>query len=370
MRILETPNAASDGERRFRQICFEMLYACNLYCRHCYVGDHFNHAAPIVRSFSDYLPILPKIAAMTREISLVGGEPTLHPEFLRFLEYFKSVGVESVGFDSNGARVTPEVARTVAALGCWSSISVRGATEETFDDFAGKQGAHRMAFDAIVTLSQAGVDVAVQYDCTPETYDQLSAAVTALVERGAKPACVLLQKVISQLMFVGHWNAIRDRTGEPLMEDEAARMRFHLTAEQWNRVFEQARDIESRYGIKSYFVDDVPLCLVDEKYYDIATHASSEAGVLLVNPEGDVRRYFCTDTVVGNLFEESVEGMFDRLAAGAGQAPLVAPEACTDCRLREPCIGDWTRNGGLRSNLPWDGYQPVLRPAIESRPAA
>jgi uncharacterized radical SAM superfamily Fe-S cluster-containing enzyme len=82
----------------------EITSSCNLHCPMCYAssgpaGKHLSFAeckAAIDR--------LVEVEGRAEVLQLSGGEPTIHPEFLRILEYACSCAVDLVMINSNGLR--------------------------------------------------------------------------------------------------------------------------------------------------------------------------------------------------------------------------------------------------------------------------
>ncbi len=326
-------------------IFFEPLFACNLWCRYCYVGADNNHKAPVVKPLAELEPVMAKIGALTDEVILLGGEPSLHPEFLGILKYFKDHGVSSVGALTNGARINDQTAAALAELGCWLNVSLRGAKRETFDFLAGKDGAQEMAYRAIDALGRAGVEVGLEYDCTPHTYTELKAAVEDVIARGVKVSQLQLHRVYET-------------------EDSPGGIRLHLDPQQWNTVFAQAAELTQRHQVPVFLEDELPLCAIDEAYHEFITRCSCESNILVVDPNGGARRYFFSEETVGNLFTDDIETIMARVGASRARPPAAAPGSCAACGMVESCLGGWMAAGGERLNLPWSGFQADLQPAM------
>jgi uncharacterized radical SAM superfamily Fe-S cluster-containing enzyme len=92
----------------------EITSSCNLHCPMCYAssgpgGKHLSFAeckAAIDR--------LVRVEGRAEVLQLSGGEPTIHPEFLRILEYGCSAAVDLVMINSNGLRFAHDPAFTEA----------------------------------------------------------------------------------------------------------------------------------------------------------------------------------------------------------------------------------------------------------------
>src|SRR5204863_9432008 len=94
----------------------EITSSCNLHCPMCYAssgpgGKHLSFAE--CRAAIDRLV---QVEGRAEVVQLSGGEPTIHPEFLRILGYACSQAVDLVMINSNGLRFAhdPEFLSAVA----------------------------------------------------------------------------------------------------------------------------------------------------------------------------------------------------------------------------------------------------------------
>jgi uncharacterized radical SAM superfamily Fe-S cluster-containing enzyme len=116
---------------------------CDLDCPICYVhnkNEGAYHMTPDeLRGIVDHL-----VAEQGGELDLInltGGEPTLHPHFLEFIQVAREAGVHRVSFCTNGIRLVkePHLAERLAGLGGRVALSFDSFEREA--DYA-LQGAH------------------------------------------------------------------------------------------------------------------------------------------------------------------------------------------------------------------------------------
>jgi hypothetical protein len=73
---------------------------CNLRCRGCFYQDKLGKGEMSFDEYSDYVS---KYAAEVQKVILLGGEPTIHPELEKMLEFNESLGLKTTiytnGFD-------------------------------------------------------------------------------------------------------------------------------------------------------------------------------------------------------------------------------------------------------------------------------
>ncbi len=97
----------------------EMTSSCNLRCPMCYAssgpgGTHLSYEE-CVRSIDR----LVEVEGRAEVLQLSGGEPTIHPEFLRVLEYAAAQPIDVVMINTNGVRLAhdPALVDGIARLG-------------------------------------------------------------------------------------------------------------------------------------------------------------------------------------------------------------------------------------------------------------
>src|SRR5262245_41400777 len=80
---------------RFRNVYLYITEACQLRCKHCYMGGRLERALKM--PFDTITQTLTTWRQMGgSKLTILGGEPTLHPHFGDAIRYAKSVGYEHV----------------------------------------------------------------------------------------------------------------------------------------------------------------------------------------------------------------------------------------------------------------------------------
>ncbi len=135
--------ACAQHEQRVRLPVVTITSACNLDCPICYVHNKNDGAYNMgVDEFRSVIRHLQEEHAGDLDlINLTGGEPTLHPRFLDFLEIARDAGIHRVSICTNGIKLAKDealVAR-LAELGARIALSF-----DSFDEGADYllQGAH------------------------------------------------------------------------------------------------------------------------------------------------------------------------------------------------------------------------------------
>lgn len=143
----------------------DLTYKCNLKCPYCYVSAPLRKSAPelpteIVLRAIDELGKLETLG-----ICLCGGEPVLHREFFRIIEYANDAGIP-VNFVTNGTLITEEFAKKLSELNIGSvQVSLDGSKPEIMDRLRGNGIFHR-AVDSIKRLIDYGINTSVAFCAT------------------------------------------------------------------------------------------------------------------------------------------------------------------------------------------------------------
>jgi len=127
---------------------------CDLRCRHCYTRSAAHSMA--LSDFRRLLAALSELGIM--QIELVGGEPSLHPEFQQIV-YDCIQARMAVRIFTNGQSLTSQVIQFVAPLAQFN-VALHG--EPAYhDDFVGKPGAAERLLQTAAALRDAGGEVSL-----------------------------------------------------------------------------------------------------------------------------------------------------------------------------------------------------------------
>ena len=110
----ETPRVVtSEDQDRPAYVVWELTLKCDLACRHC--GSRAGTKRPQELSLDQALAIVSQLAEMdTEEITFIGGEAYLYPDWLKIVEAAHAAGIRCT-MTTGGRAVTAELARSAAA---------------------------------------------------------------------------------------------------------------------------------------------------------------------------------------------------------------------------------------------------------------
>jgi mycofactocin radical SAM maturase len=153
-------------------LTWELTYACNLACVHCLSSS--GRRDPRELSTAECEAVIDELERMqVFYVNIGGGEPTVRPDFWHLVDYATEHHV-GVKFSTNGVRITPEVARRLAASDYVDvQISLDGATAAVNDNVRGA-GSYDTAMTAMRNLAAAGfTGFKISVVVTRENVDQL-----------------------------------------------------------------------------------------------------------------------------------------------------------------------------------------------------
>lgn len=117
-------------------VVFYINSQCNLRCKHCYVGNELL-SRDIMYSFDDYRDILCQFPDLDR-LTLLGGEPLLHPEVIAILRYAGSQLIHEKRMTSNLTSLNHDQIEALIDSGFRVCVSLDGVDAKTNDWIRGK----------------------------------------------------------------------------------------------------------------------------------------------------------------------------------------------------------------------------------------
>ena len=181
--------ALPDGVPSLTTYYFYLTHGCNLACKHCWLSPEFkNNGRTGGHLDLDLLKgaVEEGIPLGLSSAKLTGGEPLLHPDFIKIVDYLTEKDI-SVTIETNGTLLTKELASYLKLhTSTWFvSVSIDGANPETHDRFRGVQGAFEKACNAVSYLAQAGFNPQVIMSIHKENIDEIEDLVTLVENLGA-----------------------------------------------------------------------------------------------------------------------------------------------------------------------------------------
>ena len=261
-------------------LTWELTYACNLACVHCLSSS--GRRDPRELTTAECRAVIDELERMqVFYVNIGGGEPTVRPDFWDLVDYATAHRV-GVKFSTNGIKITPERAESLAASDYVDvQISLDGATAEVNDNIRGP-GSYATALRAMQNLAQAGFT-------------------------GFKISVVVTRQNAGQL---DDFMAIAERFGAQL---RLTRLRpSGRGADVWDELHPTASQQRQLYD---WLVARGEQVLTGDSFFHLAAYGDPLPGlnlcgagrvVCLINPVGDV--YACPFAIHENFLAGNVRG--------------------------------------------------------------
>lgn len=150
---------------------WEITLKCNLGCATC--GSRAGESRRDELTTSEALDLVRQLAeAGVREVTLIGGEAYLRPDWLEIAAAIRAHGMACT-MTTGGLGISAHLAKRMAEAGLNSvSVSIDGL-EFTHDRQRGVPGSWRSAFAALKHMREAGLSVSVNTQLNAETVPEL-----------------------------------------------------------------------------------------------------------------------------------------------------------------------------------------------------
>ena len=316
-------------------LTWELTYACNLQCVHCLSSSGTRDPRELTTEQAK--AVLDELRDLqVFYINIGGGEPMVRRDFFELLEHAEHCNI-GVKFSTNGAFITPENARRLAAMNYLDiQISLDGADRETNDRVRG-EGSYDIAIRAMDNLRDASFG-------------------------RFKISVVMTRDNVSQL---DEFKALADSYGAQL---RITRLRpAGRGADTWNELHPTADQQRIIYDWLMRHGEDV---LTGDSFFHLNAFGDALPGlnlcgagrvVCLIDPLGDV--YACPFVIHDEFKAGSVldDGGFTRVWKSSELFTSLrepeSPGACASCGSYDACQGGCMA-AKFFTGLPLDGPDP------------
>ena len=167
------------------QVVWNLSKACNLKCAHCYEDAGKKDENELNRQeVLDGLKIMAK--AGVTSIAFSGGEPTIHPHILDFINYTDELGMFPAIATNGYALSKKNVCEKYIENGLkFVQISIDGIEPETHDTFRGVDGAWVKAVQAVKNCVNSDIFVEVATTVTEYNFKEIPDMINLTRDLGA-----------------------------------------------------------------------------------------------------------------------------------------------------------------------------------------
>lgn len=148
---------------------------CNLGCQHCYIEGVGPKAKGVDFDYDTIRGLIEQARPHgLRKVKVSGGEPTIHKDFMRVMEYLGTIGLRDLVLETNGTLLREEtIARLERIPNLTIYVSLDHLDATAHDDFRGKAGAFGRATDALKRLGRTELQTVVTTTAYRQNYDQI-----------------------------------------------------------------------------------------------------------------------------------------------------------------------------------------------------
>ena len=163
---------------------------CNLHCRHCWITPTFVHGKPVPGECLDF-ELLKGAVAEAKPMGLsaaklTGGEPTLHPDFLRIVDFLSAADLD-LTMETNATLIDRDLAVHLREKTNLRRIAVSLDSPDPgeHDRFRGVAGAHAAAVRGIGHLVAVGLRPQIIMSVYRENAERIEGLIELAVRLGA-----------------------------------------------------------------------------------------------------------------------------------------------------------------------------------------
>ncbi len=164
---------------------------CNLCCRHCWITPTFVHGKPVPGDCLKFEWLKDAVAEAKpmglSAVKLTGGEPTLHPEFRKVVDFLTAEGLD-LSMETNATLIDRDLALHLRKHTRLTRVAVSLDSPDPgqHDRFRGVPGAHADAVRGIGHLVAAGIRPQIIMSVFRDNLDRLEALIEFAIRLGAR----------------------------------------------------------------------------------------------------------------------------------------------------------------------------------------
>jgi len=325
------------------QIVWDVTYACNLRCKHCYA----NAGKPLedeldTEQAKKAIDIFDRAGVTILAFS--GGEPLVRPDFFELARYAADKGMY-VAVATNGTLITEQMARKMKEVGIkFVQISVDGATPETHDEFRGIEGAFERTIEGIKNAVREGFFVEIATTVTKSNYQEIPAIIDLAEE--LKVNWLMLYNFVP----TGRGKFIIENDLSPEEREELLKMIYHKNKETSVEILSTAPQL-ARVALQEEYKEQTGEVLMPTHFYNahlpgkLANLAEFIGGCgagrfyMSMRPNGDFQPCVFLPVKVGNILQDDFEELWlhNKVLNELRDKDLI--KECNRCPYRYHCGG-------------------------------
>ncbi len=230
---------------KFGSIWVALTYDCNNRCRWCYASSNLQQYRQREMDSLGEEGVIKLLSGLdTRDVKLLGGEPTLYKNIVNFVRRLSDVGFK-ITFVTNGRKFSDyQFAQSLKDAGLtYISFSIEGHDSKTHDRETCVRGSFEELMRGIENAIKLDLEVATNTTVTPDNADSLEKIVDLVADKS---------KIIS-------FNIC-----EPWLR-EGANTSCVISPSEGAKIFERVYSYARSRGLKIKLTTPTPLCNFDRE---------------------------------------------------------------------------------------------------------
>jgi radical SAM protein with 4Fe4S-binding SPASM domain len=177
----------ANWKRSLDFLWLEITPKCNLNCIHCYADSTPFNPLESKMTFQNWVSVMKESFELgCRKIQFIGGEPTIHPEFLNFVKIAKKIGYEFIEVYTNGTVLSDDMFSIFQEHDVNIAFSFYSSNADTHDKITLGKGSYLKTDKNIRKALQLGLKIRVGVIEMEENENQTSNTVNYLKSLGIK----------------------------------------------------------------------------------------------------------------------------------------------------------------------------------------
>lgn len=313
-----------------KYVVLELTRKCNNKCKYCYTvwsekstgyskfgGKELttNEIKQIITKLQNELPL--------ESIGISGGEPTLRQDLPEILSYISKKGL-GAAIITNGTKLNDELVHATIHEKTVYQVTLLSHHKEIHDQLAGRKGAWDEAVNGMISIKQAGGNLAVVFVATKLNYIDLTKTAQLALVLGAQSFMYNRMNLSAHnIHFANQLLPTPEMIGENL---------------------ESLEDIGEKYSLNivvSVVLEPCAVPLKNYKHVQIGWCPScGENSYFTIDPEGNIRICNHSPVILGNIKKDSLKDIY-LFHPYVQNFRTELPEECKKCdsKMKSICHG-------------------------------
>ncbi len=299
-------------------IFYETTRFCNLKCKFCQLSEHEKNNSKRYQESSKN--IIKKISESgVFSIIFTGGEPTTLSGIEELISYAHELKL-SCELITNGFKVSSNLMNILQKTRTNVVVSLHGSEPEIHDRLTGKDGSWNSTIINIREMISRNIRLnELNFTATKENYKNFYD----------------FAKIFSELI-----NPLKIYTNRFICYKGKNKRDLEMSTAQLNYLASEMDKANNEFvNTKCLFGEALPFCFLNKKYRYLTSLCPAGISSACIDWKGNVRICTASDIILGNIFNKSLEKIWNSEKIKNLRDMKWLPEKCGACKLKNECRG-------------------------------